>query len=166
MKPKTNYPRKRAAPKDDGDRTGDEARKRTKFTVDEHFWELSGNRRVTITEYAGKTMINIREFYLKDGQSLPGKKGISLTVEQFEALVRFLPEVQTALKARVGTKLKAELEAPAEVPAEAAAEKKNPKAKKDSKGGAVKEEAVEKKNFEATSEEEELALDLDTAEDV
>ena len=36
--------------------------------------QLSGKRRVGIQEFAGKKLINIREFYEKDGQMLPSKK--------------------------------------------------------------------------------------------
>ena len=35
---------------------------------------MAGKRRVGISEFKGKTMINIREYYEKDGESLPGKK--------------------------------------------------------------------------------------------
>jgi hypothetical protein len=38
------------------------------------FWEISKARRVTISEFKGKTMVGIREYYEKDSQWLPGKK--------------------------------------------------------------------------------------------
>lgn len=38
------------------------------------YWEISKMRRVTISTFRGKTMVNIREYYEKDGQELPGKK--------------------------------------------------------------------------------------------
>lgn len=42
------------------------------------FWEISKARRVTISEFKGKTLVNIREYYDKDGQTLPGKKVCSI----------------------------------------------------------------------------------------
>jgi len=38
------------------------------------FWEISNQRRVTISSFKGKTFVNIREYYEKDGKELPGKK--------------------------------------------------------------------------------------------
>jgi Transcriptional Coactivator p15 (PC4) len=38
------------------------------------YWEISKTRRVLISEFKGKKMVNIREYYEKDGKSLPGKK--------------------------------------------------------------------------------------------
>lgn len=40
------------------------------------YWDLSasGSRRVTVNNFKGKTMVNIREYYEKDGAKLPGKK--------------------------------------------------------------------------------------------
>lgn len=38
------------------------------------YWEISKARRVVISEFKGKKMVNIREYYDKDGKSLPGKK--------------------------------------------------------------------------------------------
>lgn len=40
----------------------------------DHYWEISKMRRVTVSTFRGKTMVNIREYYEKDGQELPGKK--------------------------------------------------------------------------------------------
>lgn len=36
--------------------------------------QLSGKRRVQISDFKGTTMVGIREFYEKDGKILPGKK--------------------------------------------------------------------------------------------
>jgi hypothetical protein len=36
--------------------------------------QLSTARKVTVSQYQGKTFLSIREFYEKDGKSLPGKK--------------------------------------------------------------------------------------------
>ncbi|KAF7119106.1 hypothetical protein CNMCM5793_008845 [Aspergillus hiratsukae] len=55
-------------------------------------------RRVTISSFRGKTLVNIREYYEKDGQELPGKKGISLPIDQFSVLVTLLPDIETALQ--------------------------------------------------------------------
>lgn len=40
----------------------------------DRYWEISKMRRVTISSFRGKTMVNVREYYEKDGQELPGKK--------------------------------------------------------------------------------------------
>ncbi|KAL4949147.1 PC4-domain-containing protein [Aspergillus filifer] len=62
------------------------------------YWEISKMRRVTISSFRGKTMVNIREYYEKDGEELPGKKGISLPIDQFSALLTLLPEIESALQ--------------------------------------------------------------------
>ncbi|KPI36352.1 putative RNA polymerase II transcriptional coactivator [Cyphellophora attinorum] len=61
------------------------------------YWEISKLRRVTINEFKGKQMINVREYYEKDGQSLPGKKGISMTIEQYSTLLQILPQIEKTL---------------------------------------------------------------------
>lgn len=40
----------------------------------DRYWEISKMRRVTISSFRGRVMVNVREYYEKDGQELPGKK--------------------------------------------------------------------------------------------
>ena len=37
-------------------------------------------RFVSVSEFRGKKYVNIREFYEKNGQLLPGKKGMKITI--------------------------------------------------------------------------------------
>ncbi|CAN8106398.1 unnamed protein product [Discula destructiva] len=65
------------------------------------FWELanSKHRRVTINKYGGKWLVNIREYYEdKSGEMKPGKKGISLSLEQYQSLVGFIPSINKQLR--------------------------------------------------------------------
>ncbi|KAJ5084302.1 ssDNA-binding transcriptional regulator [Penicillium alfredii] len=64
----------------------------------DRFWEISRMRRVTISSFRGKTLVGVREYYEKDGQELPGKKGISMPLDQFSSLITILPDIEQALK--------------------------------------------------------------------
>lgn len=48
--------------------------------------EISKNRRVSVRSWQGRVMVDIREFYVKDGKQMPGRKGISLTMDQWKVL--------------------------------------------------------------------------------
>ncbi|KAF5651343.1 transcriptional Coactivator p15 family [Fusarium sp. NRRL 52700] len=64
------------------------------------FWELSNKRRVGVSDFSKKTFVNIREYYDKDGKTLPGKKGISLSIEQYSAFLKAVPQINAALRAK------------------------------------------------------------------
>lgn len=73
---------------------------KNKREKEENTWELSKNRKVTISQFKGQHYVDIREYYEdKETKELkPGKKGISLPVEQFKDLIKIMPEVQDALE--------------------------------------------------------------------
>ncbi|KAF4636986.1 hypothetical protein G7Y89_g1085 [Cudoniella acicularis] len=131
---------------DDGKapKTNKKAKKAAAPKAENNFWELSTGRnprRVEITDFKGKKLINIREYYEKDGEYLPGKKGISLTVEQYTALAAAVPAINSSLKL-AGIAFEDAMDE--DQSEEEAKPKKRVKAKKETKT-----------NIDATSDEEE-----------
>ncbi|KAK6259169.1 Transcriptional coactivator p15 (PC4) [Theobroma cacao] len=59
--------------------------------------EISKNRRVTVRNWQGKLWVDIREFYVKDGKQMPGKKGIALSLDQWNLLRDHVEEIDKAL---------------------------------------------------------------------
>ncbi|XP_007048467.2 PREDICTED: RNA polymerase II transcriptional coactivator KIWI [Theobroma cacao] len=59
--------------------------------------EISKNRRVTVRNWQGKIWVDIREFYVKDGKQMPGKKGIALSLDQWNLLRDHVEEIDKAL---------------------------------------------------------------------
>ncbi|XP_073033195.1 RNA polymerase II transcriptional coactivator KELP-like [Primulina eburnea] len=59
---------------------------------------LSKSRRVTISEFRGRTLVSIREYYNKGGKDLPSAKGISLTAEQWASFKKNVPDIEKAIK--------------------------------------------------------------------
>ena len=57
------------------------------------FWsvDLGRSRSARVRTFSGKVLVDIREFYTgRDGQPMPGKKGISLNPEEWQCCVNVL----------------------------------------------------------------------------
>ncbi|KAF7594278.1 hypothetical protein BBP40_009678 [Aspergillus hancockii] len=114
------------------------------------YWEVSKLRRVTISSFRGKTLVNIREYYGKDGQELPGKKGISLPMDQFASLIALLPDIELALK-----DLGVSVPRPDYAGKGSILDEDNDEREEISSGGGLEGSRMPRKNIEATSEEDE-----------
>ncbi|KAJ8943526.1 hypothetical protein NQ318_023036 [Aromia moschata] len=69
---------------------------------DETSWILSKNRSARLTEFKGKWYVDIREFYTtNDGDNRPGRKGIMLTMEQWQKLKSHIDSIDDAIKRHV-----------------------------------------------------------------
>ncbi|KAK8719639.1 hypothetical protein OTU49_013893 [Cherax quadricarinatus] len=71
---------------------------RRKNDSGETYFELDRNKRVTVREFKGRLFVDIREFYEKDGKTLPGKKGISLTTSMWNKLKSLQEEVDEEIQ--------------------------------------------------------------------
>ncbi|XP_056634944.1 RNA polymerase II transcriptional coactivator [Diorhabda carinulata] len=68
---------------------------------EENSWSLGKNRFVKLTEFKNTWYINIREYYNSDGELKPGKKGIMLTMEQWQKFKGCMDEIDEAIKKNV-----------------------------------------------------------------
>ncbi|TBU26457.1 transcriptional Coactivator p15-domain-containing protein [Dichomitus squalens] len=61
----------------------------------ERYVDLGKKRRATVRQFKGVSFLDIREFYGDDNDLKPGKKGISLSQEQWETLKKSSDVVDT-----------------------------------------------------------------------
>lgn len=66
--PQRNPPAKKHAP----------GKSKSSEPPDEQGWHIGNNRFANVREFKGKIMVDIREYYEKDGELKPGKKGTSI----------------------------------------------------------------------------------------
>ncbi|KAF2263952.1 PC4-domain-containing protein [Lojkania enalia] len=60
--------------------------------------KANGMRRVTVSDFKGKTLVSIREYWTNDADEvLPGKKGISLSMDQYNTLIAAAPLIESVL---------------------------------------------------------------------
>src|SRR5436305_3480745 len=65
----------------------------------EYYFDIGKNRRVTIRKYKGNCYVDIREFYEDDnGEKRPGKKGVSLSTEQWNLIKSLTNSIDSELK--------------------------------------------------------------------
>ncbi|WVZ75054.1 hypothetical protein U9M48_023148 [Paspalum notatum var. saurae] len=60
--------------------------------------EISKNKRVSVRNWKGKVFVDMREFYVKDGKTLPTRKGISLQLDQWKILRDNIKAIDEAIK--------------------------------------------------------------------
>jgi hypothetical protein len=56
------------------------------------------NKRVTISKFKGKLYVGIREYYEDGAKMKPGKKGISLQIEEWEALKECMKDIDEIIE--------------------------------------------------------------------
>ena len=90
-KRKTNYKSDDFVADDDDDTSrpakkgkagGSEFQPSSEVQIDDEgnkYWEISKARRVTVSEFKKKSLVNVREYYEANGKWMPGKK-VNLTI--------------------------------------------------------------------------------------
>ncbi|CAB10003.1 putative RNA polymerase II transcriptional coactivator [Schizosaccharomyces pombe] len=82
-----------------GDKASSKKPKTEKQSDHELHWALNETekKRITLSEFRGTRYVHIREYYEKDGDMLPGKKGIALNINEWKKLKQLIHEVDDSL---------------------------------------------------------------------
>ena len=69
--------------------------KKDETPFEEKTWQLDQYRKVTMKKFHGNVLVDVREFYMDklSKEIMPGKKGISLTLDQLKHLKSLFPEL-------------------------------------------------------------------------
>ncbi|KAG0265768.1 hypothetical protein BG011_004122 [Mortierella polycephala] len=74
------------------DSSSESSPKRAKVT------KIGPKKRLTVRSWRDTTLVDIREYYQdKDGEQKPGKKGISLSKDQFQFILNHASEISDAI---------------------------------------------------------------------
>nr|ACG39505.1 RNA polymerase II transcriptional coactivator KIWI [Zea mays] len=60
--------------------------------------EISKNKKVSVRSWKGRVFVDLREFYFKDGKTLPTRKGISLQLDQWKILKDNIKAINEAIE--------------------------------------------------------------------
>ncbi|KAJ1434644.1 transcriptional Coactivator p15-domain-containing protein [Ochromonadaceae sp. CCMP2298] len=84
----------------DGEVATEEGKKAKKGEAVEKVYDLGGDKKARVSSYKGRVYIDIREYYIdkSSGKEMPGKKGITLGAEQWEAFKEVIPDLDVDLK--------------------------------------------------------------------
>ena len=58
---------------------------------------LDNKKRITVHKFKGQIKVDIREFYDSNGEMRPGKKGISLSLDNWEKLKGFIDNIDDSI---------------------------------------------------------------------
>ncbi|KAG8071008.1 hypothetical protein GUJ93_ZPchr0006g41934 [Zizania palustris] len=67
-------------------------------SADDFVVQISNTRRVTVRTWKGEVVVDIREFFDKDGKILPSRKGIQLSMDQWKTLRDNIKAIDDAVK--------------------------------------------------------------------
>jgi rhodanese-related sulfurtransferase len=62
-------------------------------------FSLSEKRKITVRKWKNAILVDLREYFRNaNNELLPGKKGISISLDQWKQLKEFIPEIDETIK--------------------------------------------------------------------